>query len=41
MQSALDAQRISEEKGYAIGMTRARAETVQIGAPIRATRRDA
>jgi tetratricopeptide (TPR) repeat protein len=33
--SALEAQRISERKGYAVGVARAQAETIQIGAPVR------
>jgi tetratricopeptide (TPR) repeat protein len=37
--SALEAQQISERKGYAVGAARAREETIQIGAPVREGRR--
>ena len=37
--SALEAQQISEAKGYAVGAARARAQTIQIGAPVREGRR--
>jgi class 3 adenylate cyclase/tetratricopeptide (TPR) repeat protein len=39
--SAQEAQRISEQKGYAVGTARARAEAIQIGAPVREGRRPA